>query len=141
TWGSHPRWLVERWVARWGADEARALTEVNNLRPDLFLRPSGADVSTAVARLGEAGIEAEGVPGFPDSVRVVSGGGPTEALKAVPGIVQDPAASMVARYAAIPHGATVIDLSAAPGGKAVALAEWAAYVVAADLSLGRMRRV
>jgi 16S rRNA (cytosine967-C5)-methyltransferase len=35
----------------------------------------------------------------------------------------------------------VIDLCAAPGGKAVGLAATARYVVAADLSVGRLRRV
>src|SRR5690606_19113565 len=35
----------------------------------------------------------------------------------------------------------VIDLSAAPGGKTVGLADSGATVVAADLSLGRMRRI
>ncbi|HEU0051615.1 MAG TPA: transcription antitermination factor NusB, partial [Longimicrobium sp.] len=34
-WGSHPRWLVERWIARWGADDARALVEADNHRPEL----------------------------------------------------------------------------------------------------------
>lgn len=141
TWGSHPRWLVERWVSRWGAADAKALVEVNNRRPDLFLRPVGLDADDAVARLSNAGIDAEIVAGFPDSVRVVSGGGPREALAIVPGVVQDPAAAMVVRFADISEGSTVIDLSAAPGGKTVGLAERAGYVVAADLSVGRLRRV
>jgi 16S rRNA (cytosine967-C5)-methyltransferase len=59
----------------------------------------------------------------------------------VPAVVQDPAAALVVRYAAVPEGATVLDLCAAPGGKALGLAERAGHVAAADLSRRRMRRV
>mgnify|MGYP006196174399 CR=1 FL=1 len=59
TWGSHPRWLVERWVARYGADGARRLTEANNSRPQLYLRALGEDVPGIVAALARAGVETE----------------------------------------------------------------------------------
>jgi len=141
TWGSHPRWLVERWVARWGPAEARALVEADNRRPDLFLRPVGVERAEAIDRLAERGIESVEVAGFPDSLRILPPAGPLEALAAVPGVIQDPAAAMVVRYADVPRGATVIDLSAAPGGKAVALAARARFVAAADISPSRLRRV
>src|SRR5690606_29873670 len=35
-WGSHPRWLVERWIARLGPAEAEALVDANNRRPELY---------------------------------------------------------------------------------------------------------
>ncbi|HVZ50165.1 MAG TPA: transcription antitermination factor NusB, partial [Gemmatimonadaceae bacterium] len=38
---SHPRWLVARWVARWGADSARRLLEANNTEAHTILRPVG----------------------------------------------------------------------------------------------------
>jgi 16S rRNA (cytosine967-C5)-methyltransferase len=140
TWGSHPRWLVERWVARWGPEEARALVEADNRRPELYLRPVDA-AGEAVRRLAEAGIAAETVPGFPDSVRISPPHGPAEALAAVPAVVQDPAAAMVVRYAGFPAGERVVDVSAAPGGKTVGIATSAGYVAAADPSAGRLRRV
>jgi len=55
--------------------------------------------------------------------------------------VQDPAATLVVRYAAIPAGARVADLCAAPGGKAVELARTAGEVIAADSSEARLTRV
>jgi 16S rRNA (cytosine967-C5)-methyltransferase len=140
-WGSHPRWLVNRWVNRWGAEEARKLVEANNTRPDLYLRPVGLSADEAVERLNAVGVEAAPVPFFPHSVRVTPAGGPMEALNAVPSVVEDPAAAMVVQYAAFPAGSQVIDLSAAPGGKTVGLADSGATVAAADLSLGRMRRI
>lgn len=141
TWGSHPRWLVERWIARWGADEARALVEANNTRPELYLRPLGVTVEEARARLGEAEVASEAVDFAPDSLRVLPPAGAMQALAAVPAVVQDPAAALVVRYADVPEGARVIDLCAAPGGKALGLAERADRVVAADLSARRLRRV
>ncbi|MEX2583998.1 MAG: transcription antitermination factor NusB [Gemmatimonadota bacterium] len=141
SWGSHPRWLVERWVSRWDPAEARRLVELNNERPALYLRPVGVSTEQALASLGRGDIEAEPVAGFPDSVRVLGSGTPLEALAAVPAVVQDPAAAMVVRYAEVLDGATVLDMAAAPGGKSTGLTDRAGYVVAADLSIGRLRRV
>jgi 16S rRNA (cytosine967-C5)-methyltransferase len=62
-------------------------------------------------------------------------------LAVIPAVVQDPAAGLVTRYADVPKGALVADLCAAPGGKALELAERARYVMAADVSFGRMARV
>ena len=141
TWGSHPRWMVERWIDRWGAEDARALVEANDLRPELYLRPLGVARDEAVERLRAAGIEAEAVEFAPDSIRVPPPASAVDALAAVPSVVQDPAAAMVVRYAAVPEGATVIDVAAAPGGKALGMAERAAHVAAADLSARRIARV
>jgi 16S rRNA (cytosine967-C5)-methyltransferase len=141
TWGSHPRWLVDRWIDRWGADEARALVEADNRRPELYLRPLGVAVDEARVRLGEAEIASEPVDFAPDSVRVLPPATAAEALAAVPAVVQDPAAALVVRYAEVPAGATVLDLCAAPGGKALGMADDAARVAAADLSLRRLGRV
>ncbi|HEX5727062.1 MAG TPA: 16S rRNA (cytosine(967)-C(5))-methyltransferase RsmB [Longimicrobiaceae bacterium] len=141
TWGSHPRWLAERWVARWGAEAALALAEADNARPELYLRPLGLSAAEAVAALAAAGIEAEPVDFAPDSVRVAPPATAAAALAAVPAVVQDPAAALVVRYAAVPGGATVLDLCAAPGGKSLGLAERAGRVAAADLSPRRLARV
>lgn len=140
-WGSHPAWLVERWLARWGEPETTALVEANNRRPELYLRPLGVEAEDALRRLHEAGIAAEPMPHFPDSLRLPPPTGAAEALAAVPAVVQDPAAAAVVRYAAVPPGAPVLDVCAAPGGKALGLAERAGYVAAADLSLRRLQRV
>src|SRR3954465_487872 len=38
---SHPRWLVARWVARWGAGDTARLLAANNVEAPLFARPFG----------------------------------------------------------------------------------------------------
>jgi len=141
SWGSHPRWLVERWIERWGPEETRRIVGANNVRPELFLTPVRESVTEALERLEREGISAEQVAGFPDSVHILSPHGPEEALLAVPGVIQDPAAACVVRFAGFPEGAMVIDFCAAPGGKTVGLARRASLVVACDLSAGRMRRI
>ncbi|HEX5945597.1 MAG TPA: transcription antitermination factor NusB [Acidimicrobiales bacterium] len=57
------------------------------------------------------------------------------------GYVQDPASQAVAAAVGAEPGERVLDLCAAPGGKATALAGAGAHVVAADLRRGRARLV
>jgi len=137
-WGSHPEWLVERWLERWGPADTAALVAANNTRPDLYLRLLSAD---AGQRLRAAGIGAEPHPLARHVVRLAAGGDLTAALAAAPSVVQDPAAALVTQYADVPPTAVVADLCAAPGGKALVLAAAARYTVAADRSFGRMRRI
>jgi 16S rRNA (cytosine967-C5)-methyltransferase len=141
SWGSHPRWMVERWVERWGEAATRSLVEADNTRPELFLRPVGIAVAEALARLREAGLAAEPVPRAPDSIRLLPPATAHHALALVPAVVQDPAAALVVRYAAVPRGAVVLDLCSAPGGKAAGVADAAAFVAAADLSPRRLVRL
>lgn len=117
TWGSHPAWLLERWLSRWDFEEVRDLVEANNRVPPLTVVPLRTDPEGAVTRLAERGIEARPVEGTP-AVEVESGD-PGTVLATVDAVVQDPAASLVARYAAPPEAELVADLCAAPGGKAL----------------------
>ena len=35
---SHPRWVVERWLARYGPQQTMAMCQANNIRPPLDVR-------------------------------------------------------------------------------------------------------
>lgn len=135
-WGSHPRWLVDRWLGRWPVDEVARLVEANNRVPPLYLAPLDGDLERAVDRLGAAGFQARSlpVPGVVELGEV----DPAAALEAAPGYIQDPGAALVCRYAAPRPGCQVADLCAAPGGKALSLARTAGYVLAADRSERRL---
>ncbi|MEX2466670.1 MAG: transcription antitermination factor NusB [Gemmatimonadota bacterium] len=142
TWGSHPRWLVERWLARWPFETVKTLVETDNRRPKTFLMALDLGTDAVLERLERAGIAAESVADGPTCVRLPEGAHPATALAAVPGsIIQDPAAGLVARYADVPSGTVVADLCAAPGGKALAVSGRAAHLLAADLSEPRIRMV
>lgn len=140
-WGSHPRWLIERWINNFGLDEARALVAANNRRPNLYLRAVGITATEAADRLAAEGISTEPVPDAPSALRLLTPGALGVALHTAPVIVQDPAAGLVVDYAAVPEGARIVDLAAAPGGKAIGLAEGAGYLIAADIGIRRLERI
>lgn len=142
TWGSHPRWLLERWVARWGADAVRDLVDADNRRPPTYLLPLERSPADAVAALGRAGLEAEVLGEGTGCVRLADRAVPADALAALPStIVQDPASNLVTRYADVPRGTKVADLCAAPGGKVLAVADRSVYTLAADRSEPRLLMV
>ena len=139
TWGSHPEWLVRRWLARWEPQDVLRLVEWNNTPPPLYVRPLRNSLAEARATLEEAGWNSREVgPGIP-CLLLEGGTNPALVLRTVLGIVQDPGAALVTEYADVPDGTVVADLCAAPGGKALALASRGSYVLAGDASLARLR--
>jgi 16S rRNA (cytosine967-C5)-methyltransferase len=142
TWGSHPRWLIERWLRRWSFQEVRALVEMNNRRPALNLHALEVDPDEAVRLLAGAGIRCERVGSGSACVRLAEGTSPSAALAAIPcAIIQDPAANLVARYSDVPSGTKVADLCAAPGGKVLAASDRPLYTLASDRSESRIHMV
>ena len=140
---SHPRWLVARWVARWGAEDTERLLAANNAEAPIIVRPFGIVREQLEAMLEGAGVHVEDVPLVPDSIRITGHVSLTELGTFRQGLffVQDPGATLVTRYAAIDPGSTVADLCAAPGGKALELSRTAGAVIAADRSFGRLTRM
>ena len=141
--GSHPRWLVARWAERWGMDETRALLDMNNTEAPMVLRPGGLVREQLEATLEGSGVQVEDAPLVEDGLAVAGHVALAEIGAFRQGLffVQDPAATLVTRYAAIPPGATVIDLCAAPGGKSFELARTASVVIACDRSPARLERM
>src|SRR5688572_1809321 len=141
---SHPRWLVARWIARWGEDETRRLLQANNTEPPLVARPVHAVREQVEAMLEAAGVTVSDAPLVSDSIVLSS---PVSALTELGAFrqglfhLQDPASTLVTKYAAIPEGALVADVCAAPGGKSIELSRRAGAVLASDLSFSRLRRV
>ncbi len=141
TWGSHPRWLVDRWLARWDRDAVRTLVEADNRRPPVYLVPLDCTPAEAEARLAAAGVPAEPVD-WTGCVRLGSDASPALAFEVLPhAVAQDPAANLVTRYADVPPGTKVADLCAAPGGKLLALPNRPVYTLAVDRSEARLRMV
>ena len=141
---SHPAWIIDRWLARWGEVETRGLLAANNEEAPLIARPYHVVREQLEAMLETAGVETAEAPMVPDSLVLVRGVGALTELGAFKqGLfhLQDPAATLVARYASVPTGATVADLCAAPGGKALELARDARLVLAGDASVGRLARL
>jgi 16S rRNA (cytosine967-C5)-methyltransferase len=140
---SHPRWLVARWVARWGAAETEQLLIANNTEPSIVLRPYGIVREQLEAMLESAGIDVSESPLLRDSIQLPHGISLTELGAFRKGLffVQDPASTLVTQYADIPPDARVADLCAAPGGKTLELSRTASMVVAGDRNLNRTQRL
>lgn len=140
---SHPAWLVGRYVARWGPEEAERLLTHNNQEGPVYVRPFGVVREQLETALERSGVHVDDAPLVDDSIRVRGAGSLTELGAYRQGLffVQDPGATLVTRYAAFPPGTPAADLCAAPGGKTLELARTASRVTAADRSLARLRRL
>lgn len=138
---SHPQWLVDRWVQRFGPEETERLLIVNNTRPPLVVQPARWSLDALTASLDLLGITWRPAP-FGAGL-VVEGRRPQE----LPGFgagacyVQDPAQALVVRFLDLPEHAELFDACGAPGGKAIAFSERARFVAAADLRPPRARRL
>lgn len=140
---SHPRWLVARWVERWGEQDAERLLTLNNAEAPVVIRPYGIVREQLEATMEAAGVHVAEAPYARDSIAISGGTTFTElgAFKKGLFFVQDPAATLVTEYAAVPEGSSVVDLCAAPGGKALELSRIAGTVVASDRSFARLQRL
>jgi 16S rRNA (cytosine967-C5)-methyltransferase len=140
---SHPRWLIARWIERWGEQDTERLLALNNAEAPIVIRPYGVVREQLEAMLEEAGVHVAEAPYVSDSIAISGGITFTElgAFKKGLFFVQDPAATLVTEYAAIAASSTVADLCAAPGGKALELSKTAGTVIASDKSLGRLQRL
>ena len=141
TYGSHPEWLLRRWLAAWPQERVERLVELDNRPPGVVVRLIARGGCAEIAAAAGSGFRLEPTPGFPRSCRLLEGR-PADLLDRVPAIVQDPAASAVVDYCGSDLPGPVLDLCAAPGGKAIGLAAGAREpVLAADISPDRLRRV
>ncbi|MEO7996674.1 MAG: 16S rRNA (cytosine(967)-C(5))-methyltransferase RsmB [Gemmatimonadaceae bacterium] len=140
---SHPRWLVARWMQRWSEEDVVKLLVANNAEAPIIVRPFGVVREQLEAMLEGAGVSVQEIPLVPDSLQLGSGVALTElgAFKQGLFFVQDPGATLVARYAAVPTGSVVADLCAAPGGKALEMSRNARVVIACDRQAVRVDRM
>lgn len=142
--GSHPAWLVERWIDRHGFETAEAWVRFNNATPALSLRANTLRTTReALAReLEAAGVRTRPSEFAPHGL-IVEEGQPLATPLAGTGVffVQDEASQLVPELLQVDPVARVLDACAAPGGKTVAIAGALGprgLVVAADV---RARRV
>jgi len=152
---SHPRWLLERWIARWGEIETRALCRANNTPAPVTVRinplrlPDGVDAGEAPAYI-ERRLEAEGITvergAFPDSRRLRGGALPDRLAFVERGWLhaQDEGSMAVAYAVGAEPGETIVDACAAPGGKTTHLAALVGdrgRLIAVDPSPEKTRRI
>lgn len=123
---SHQEWMVKRWIARFGRDEARLLADANNAMPPLVLRTNTLRTSREELLRGfaEKTIPAEATFFSPDGIQI---GRETSYLdlSSFHGLfsVQDEASQLISYLLAPKKGERVLDACAAPGGKTTHIAQ------------------
>jgi len=146
---SFPTWLAQRWVARYGVEDAQALMQALNARPPLTLRTNTLEITreALAARLRDGRRPSTPTVHAPEGLVVAAGAGPPAAWPEFrEGLfaIQDEAAMLVSRLLAPVPGETVADACAAPGGKTTHLAqlmENRGRVLALDPQPERLARV
>jgi 16S rRNA (cytosine967-C5)-methyltransferase len=114
---SYPDWVAETWWAEWGAEEALALMRAQNEPPETAVRVVGTGEARVVDRIDPEELERGRV--WP----------------------QTRGSQLAGAAVGAQLGERVLDLCAAPGGKATQLAERAAEVVAVEVHPGRAREL
>ncbi len=124
---SHPRWMVERWLAHYGPQQTVAMCQANNVRPPLTVRVNRrrATRERLLASLIADGCEAEPCRFAPDGVCIRSHAALDQLQSYRDGwfTVQDEAAILCGYLLAPQPEERVLDACAAPGGKATHAAE------------------
>ena len=137
---SHPRWLVARWVERFGAEATERLLAHNNQRPPVQLQAARWPLDQLRTALVERGFEVDESPERPGV------GLRGAVVPELPGfaegafVVQDAAQALALAFVAVPDGALVWDACAAPGGKSAVMAT-RCRVVASDVRAERLPRL
>ena len=128
-----PAWLAQRWRSTYGESVARAIALANRSEPTLDLSVK-SDASGWAERL-------QGIVAPTGSVRLDTHAPVTELEGYADGEwwVQDAAAALPARLLRPRPGMRVVDLCAAPGGKAAELAAAGADLTTVDRSAERLK--
>lgn len=145
---SHPTWMVRRWVERYGREDAEALLCWNNARPVFGVRINTLKIETSafIRRLDDLGAEWESSALMPCFIRMPSVQPLLEHGLLQDGLcaVQDESAGLIVALLDPQPGERVVDLCAAPGGKALHSAQRMkdeGTLAAVDIHEGRLRLV
>lgn len=122
---SHPRWLINRWIKRFGYEGALELAEANNKIPPLVLRAKDEDYRRRILQIfTEKGLKAYPTNYSPvgivlhESFSVVNSELETHNL-----FIQDEAAQLITYLLNPISGERILDACAAPGGKTTHIAQ------------------
>jgi 16S rRNA (cytosine967-C5)-methyltransferase len=139
---SHPRWLVERWLERYGFEAAERWLLFDNEPAPLTIRPNRLRIDPAAlrARLDADAVTVHESALVPDAL-IVDEGSPLRATEEGLCVIQDEASQLVGLLAAGAARGRVLDACASPGGKTAMMAaamNGEGLIVAADVRDRRM---
>ena len=149
---SHPEWLVARWRERWGDERTRQLLEWNNTPPRTFARVNTlkTEAGKLLTQWREEDVEYDFFRCDWCEENLVFELKSHPPLAGLPSFrqglfyVQDPGTLLAVRELDPRPGESILDLCAAPGGKATYMAQLMnneGRVVASDVSAERLKLV
>lgn len=125
---SHPPWIIRQWIEQLGPAEAEPLARIMSEPPPLTLRTNTLSIGrdSLIARLAGEGAIAVATHFSPDGLNIITARTPLASLTSFQeGLctIQDESSQLAALFLAPCPGERVLDLCAAPGGKATHLAQ------------------
>lgn len=123
---SHPQWLIERWVEQYGFEQAKSIAIANNTKPESSARWNQTMTTKEMLldRLEEEGFVVEEHPLIEEALVAEQGNFATSyAYHQGQLSVQDTSSMMAVEALQVEDDQQVLDLCAAPGGKATFIAE------------------
>lgn len=145
---SHPKWLVKRLLELLGREEAEAFLAADNTAAPLTVQvnPLKTTPEKLTAELEALGVRVTPHAWVPGCLELFGTGDLTalEPFQAGHFLVQDGAAALAARAAAVTPGQRVLDVCAAPGGKSFGAAfamEDRGEILACDLHENKLKRI
>jgi 16S rRNA (cytosine967-C5)-methyltransferase len=147
TFFNYPRWVVDRWMDRYGKEQTWSIARRQSRTPPLFLRrnPLTCDQETFESAFADENISITPTE-VPRFYKLESGHHP----ESLPGFedgwffVQDPVQGRMTEPLSLNDGDTVVDLCAAPGGKSTSIQERTrneSTVLSIDLDPERLSRI
>ena len=144
---SYPKWMVKRWLKRFGADETIAFCEACNDQPKLTVRVNALKTSRDELKdlLENEGIVTEFCRYSPDGLRFVSNCSLSKLESFKKGLfcVQDEASQLVSYLLSVKPGDGVVDLCCGAGIKTGHISQIAGNeceIAAVDSSAARLER-
>lgn len=145
---SHPRWMLERWLQRYGWENTVKLCEYNNAPSELWVRVNTLKCSPdeLVEKLTLEGCLVERSTRVPEGLRLISAP-PLASLSSFQSglfTIQDESSMLVAHVVNPQAHMEVLDVCAGPGGKTTHLAqlmENKGKILACDIHKHRIRLI
>lgn len=145
---SVPEWLAEKWIGQLGTDNAAKVAEITATPPRLTLRTNTLKTSreALLQQLAHEGVAAEPCSYSPEGIRLLD----RHPVRGLPGfdqglfVVQDEASQLIAHLLQPESGELLLDICAAPGGKATHIAQLMqnrGRLVATDLKERKVRKI
>jgi 16S rRNA (cytosine967-C5)-methyltransferase len=143
---SHPLWMVESWVKDFGPELTREICAANNLRPPFTVRVNTLKTSRKILKekFNVAGIHSFPTPFSPEGLVLEKSPflAEDELFRQGMYFVQDESSQIIAHLLAPRPGERVLDVCAAPGGKATHLSQLMqdrGEIIAMDLHTSKMK--